>query len=147
MRHRSEDADRRTSSRYSRHDLLSCRRYAANGSTIVAVAGEIDLHSAATFRNELIAAIADHSPQLVVDLTEVTFLDSSGVGVLVAVLRHAGARGGWVGLVAPTRGVRKVLEITQLDLVIPIHDTVADATEDVRGRPAVDEPLGREKGR
>jgi anti-sigma B factor antagonist len=147
VRFQPEFANEPSPSRASGQDLLSCRRYALNGSTIVAVAGEIDLHSAPTFRDELIAAIAEHSPRLVVDLTEVTFLDSSGVGVLVGALRRARAQRGWVRLVAPARGARRVLEITQLDRVFPIHDTVADATADGHRVRAADEPLGGENGR
>jgi anti-sigma B factor antagonist len=115
----------------SRHRLrsgrLSCRRARLDGFVIVAVCGEIDLYTAPAFRNEMLAAIGGDSPQLIVDLTDVTFMDASGLTALVDALHHARASGGSVGLAAPTSGVRKVLGITQLDRVFPVHDTLDGA--------------------
>jgi anti-sigma B factor antagonist len=106
---------------------LSCRRTRLNGFVIIEVRGEIDLHTAPAFRDEMLAAIAEDSPHLVVDMAEITFMDASGLSGLVDALHRAWARGGSVGLAAPARGVRKVLSITQLNRVFPVHDTLDGA--------------------
>jgi anti-sigma B factor antagonist len=97
------------------------------GFVIVAVGGEIDLHTAPAFREEMLAAIAEDSPHLIVDLAEITFTDASGLSALVDALHRARARGGSGGLAAPASGVRKVLGITQPDQVLPVHDTLDGA--------------------
>jgi anti-sigma B factor antagonist len=116
----------------SRHRLqaggeLWCRRSRLNGFVIIEVGGEIDLHTAPAFRDEMLAAIAEDSPHLIVDLAEITFMDASGLSALVDALHRSRARGGSVGLAAPTSGLRKVLGITQLDRVFPVHDTLCGA--------------------
>jgi anti-sigma B factor antagonist len=100
---------------------LSCRRTRLNGFVIIEVRGEIDLHTAPAFRDEMLAAIAEDSPHLVVDMAEITFMDASGLSGLVDALHRARARGGSVGLAAPTSEIRKVLGITQQDRVFPVH--------------------------
>jgi anti-sigma B factor antagonist len=114
-------------SRQRYDDGLSCRGYRLDGFAVILAAGEIDLHTAPAFRDEMLTAITRDSPRLIVDLSEVTFLDSSGLAALVSALRRARDEGGWVRLVGPTSGPRKVLRIVQLDRVFPIHDTLDDA--------------------
>jgi anti-sigma B factor antagonist len=104
--------------------LLTCRQYPHNGCTVVAAVGEIDLATAPTFRKALVDAVTAESPQLVIDLTAVTFMDSTGLAALVSARRRADERGGSVQLVGAANGVRRILDLTGLDRLFVIHDSV-----------------------
>ena len=95
--------------------------------TIVSVLGEVDVFTAPGLDGELDALVADGSARLVIDMSEVSFLDSTGLGVLVKVLKHAREAGGWLHLVVTSDRIRKIFEITGLDASIPIFDTAQDA--------------------
>ena len=93
---------------------------------IVAAQGELDLHTAP----RLAAALAPHvdaGEWVIADLTAVTFMDSSGVAVFVNALARARETGAGLAIVAPEPRVRRVLAITGLDGMLPVHDSLADA--------------------
>jgi anti-sigma B factor antagonist len=96
--------------------------------TILAVKGEVDLDTAPRLKSRLKEAVDKGAANVVVNLAEVEFLDSSGLGVLIGGLKRCKEAGGILALVSPRRPVRKVLSITGLDRVFPIHDTVDEAT-------------------
>jgi anti-sigma B factor antagonist len=95
--------------------------------SVVSARGEVDVFTAPGLDTELDALIAAGSARLVVDLSEVAFLDSTGLGVLVKALKHAREAGGWLHLVVTSDRIRKIFEITGLDASIPIFDTAQDA--------------------
>jgi stage II sporulation protein AA (anti-sigma F factor antagonist) len=97
---------------------------------VVVATGEVDLFTAPGLRAALLNA-ARASARVVVDLTGVTFLDSSGLAVLISALQSAGERGQEASphLAGPTPPVRRVLDITRLSEMLPIHETVAEALE------------------
>lgn len=64
---------------------------------------------------------------LIVDLTEVSFIDSTGLGVLVTALKHTREAGGSLDVVVAAPRVLKVLALTGLDVVIPLHATLDEA--------------------
>jgi anti-sigma B factor antagonist len=94
---------------------------------VVSAVGEVDVFSAPGLDSELDALIAAGSARLVVDLSEIAFLDSTGLGVLVKALKHAREADGWLHLVVTSDRIRKIFEITGLDASIPIFDTAQDA--------------------
>ena len=97
------------------------------GATIVVMRGEHDLSTADALRERLDEARSQRRP-FVVDLTEVTFVDSAVLGVLIAAHDHAVADGTRVGFaVGSGRAVRKIIDLTGLDAVLPITDSRADA--------------------
>jgi anti-sigma B factor antagonist len=67
-----------------------------------------------------------------VNLASVSFLDSTGVGVLVGIWHRVGATRGCLTLAAPSRQARGVLETTGLAKVLPIYDTEAAAVQACR---------------
>lgn len=93
---------------------------------IVTVAGEVDAHTAGDVRTAVEAVIGPRS-RVVVDLTGVTFLDSTGLGVFVTALKHLREQQGSLDLVITSPRVLKVFELTGLDVVIPIHAALGDA--------------------
>jgi anti-sigma B factor antagonist len=91
---------------------------------VVQVAGEIDVYTAASLREKLADLIdADHT-DVVVDLTGVTFMDSTGLGVLVGALKKVRGFGGRLQLVIDQEKVIKVFRITALTQVFTIHETL-----------------------
>jgi len=95
--------------------------------SIVEVSGEVDVHEAPTLDAELSSLIEAGNVNLVVDFTNVEFLDSTGLGVLVKGLKRAREHDGSLTVVATADRITKVFRITGLDSVIGVHGTVDDA--------------------
>jgi anti-sigma B factor antagonist len=95
--------------------------------TVVEVTGEIDVFSSPRLREMLLDVIDNGSDQLVVDLGEVTFLDSTGLGVLVGIYHRLRARNGSMTFVGANDRVRRVFHVTQLTKIFELHDTLDEA--------------------
>ena len=80
----------------------------------VTAAGEVDSTSAPVLREQIDAVIDNGAPEFVVDLVQVTFLDSAGLCVLAAAHRRAGDRGIRMRVLASSRAVIRPLQITGL---------------------------------
>lgn len=80
---------------------------------VVSLAGEFDVYTVSAFRSEL-ERVGHFARPIIVDLSGVTLLDSSGIGALVALLNQARSDGGKVGVICPHRPLRRVFEITGL---------------------------------
>ena len=96
---------------------------------VVEVRGEVDVHSAPQLRDRLIEVIDGGKPSVVVDLSSLQFIDSTGLGALVAALNHATAAGTKFQLVCQADRLLKVFRITGLHEVFAIHPTVEEAIE------------------
>ena len=92
----------------------------ADGDVRVAVRGEIDIATSDELRSALLALSDQGARQVTVDLSDLDFIDSTGLGALIRVLKHYRELGGDLKLASPTRPVRKVLEITSLDKLFQI---------------------------
>jgi anti-sigma B factor antagonist len=95
-----------------------------SGATVVSAVGEVDVWTAERLRSVLHEAEASLPRALVLDLTEVGFLDSTGIGVLVGALRRQREAGHELVLVVSNTHVLKVLTITGLDRVFPLVETL-----------------------
>jgi anti-sigma B factor antagonist len=95
--------------------------------TVVEVTGEIDVYTASVLRERLASLVEAGRVDLVIDLTPVTFMDSTGLGVLVGVLKKVRGHDGRLQLVIDSDRLLKVFRITALTQVFTIHDTVAAA--------------------
>lgn len=96
--------------------------------TVIQVKGEVDLYSAPRLKELIGDLAAGGRIRIAVDLQGVEFMDSTGLGVLISGLKRCREAGGSLSLVAPTEPVRRVLSITGLDKVFPIHETTSAAT-------------------
>lgn len=105
---------------------------------IVAATGEVDVHSAAKLRTELGDLVRVGRHHLIVDLERVTYLDASGMGALVGALKMTRAHRGTVRVVCTQDSILRLLQITGLTDVFPIHPTIAEAAAGIR---ADSEPL------
>lgn len=94
---------------------------------IVAVGGWIDIGCAPTMRETFIALIEEGHLHLVVDLTEVAFMDSTGLGVLIGLLHRLRSRNGSLVLAGANERVSKVLAIAGLTKVFAITTDIEEA--------------------
>src|SRR3954447_2434664 len=94
---------------------------------VVAVTGEIDLFTAPEFKQRVSAPIDAGRTQLVVDLTDTTFIDSSSLGVLIGAHRRLRRLNGTLVIVCNSEAIVKTFRITGLDSVFTIVPTLDEA--------------------
>lgn len=95
--------------------------------TVLEVGGEIDVYTAPVLREKLVALVEGGAKMIIVDLSHVEFLDSTGLGVLVGGLKRVRAHDGSLRLVCTQERILKIFRITGLTKVFPIHGSVDEA--------------------
>lgn len=111
---------------------LSAR--SVHGCTVLEVSGEIDVYTAPSLREKIVALVDEGTTILIVDLSNVEFLDSTGLGVLVGALKRLRGLGGGFSLVSDQERLLKIFRITGLDRVFTIYDSVESATAGTAGQ-------------
>ncbi len=101
--------------------------------TVCRPVGELDAATVAQFREEL-APYSGHA-RLVIDLSEVPFMDSAGLGGLIGSIRRAREHDGEVAVVCGGAGISRLLHTTGLDRIVAVADSVEDAL-DALGPPS-----------
>lgn len=91
---------------------------------ILSLSGEVDLYSSPEFRKRLINLTKPKTPTIVVDLSEVSYMDSSGVATLVEGLQLIENYKGNFYICGLTTMVREVFELSRLDTVFAIHESL-----------------------
>ena len=94
--------------------------------TVMSASGEIDLHHSTTLRVEIIRHL-DGRENVLLDMGEVGYIDSSGIAALVQGLSHARKLGLDLALVRPSDAVMRVLRLTRLDTIFTSYDAVEAA--------------------
>jgi anti-sigma B factor antagonist len=98
--------------------------------TVARVHGDLDLTTAPRLREQLVATLTSTATRLVLDLQDVAFIDSTGLGVLVGILKRTRTLGGDLRLVSTRPALRDLLRLTDLDQALRCFDDVASATVD-----------------
>ena len=98
-----------------------------DGTTIVAVGGEIDVYTAPKLRDKITELVGDGIFHIVIDMESVEFLDSTGLGVLVGGLKKVRAHDGSLELICTQDRLLKIFRITGLAKVFVIHDSADGA--------------------
>lgn len=94
-----------------------------DGSVVVGVSGELDCATASVLEERLDDLLSDQGNlSVVIDLSDMTFVDSTGLSVFVTAYRHLRERGGTLLLRRPTTATRRIFEITGLHRVLPVED-------------------------
>jgi anti-sigma B factor antagonist len=96
------------------------------GAVVVRLTGELDLYNAHLVRDELAAAAEREPERLIVELSGVTFIDSTGLGVLIESRARLANKHTFL-LVAPGLETRRALEVSGLDRHFAIHDSLDEA--------------------
>ena len=95
----------------------------------IALSGEVDVYTSPRLKQELIEVVGSGCVHIVVDLENLSFIDSSGLGVLVSGLRRVKEKGGTMRLVCTKDSILKIFRITGLDKVFALFTTVEEARE------------------
>jgi anti-sigma B factor antagonist len=101
-----------------KHEILQ-----RQGTTVVALKGEVDLESSPAAR-EILLKCFESTSKVLVDLSGVTYIDSSGVASLVEALQAAKKNGSRFALASTSEPTRRVLELARLDKVFTMYDSV-----------------------
>lgn len=109
-----------------------------DGVRVIVVRGELDLSTAPDLEGPLEEAIGSHDGSVLIDLTACEFIDSTGIALIVRAWQRLdkaadGDGSGRVVICSANDQVRRVLEITGLELSIPIHSTRDEALAALRG--------------
>jgi anti-sigma B factor antagonist len=102
--------------------------------TVVQVTGEVDVYTAPKLREQLVSLVDAGRYHIVVDMEQVEFLDSTGLGVLVGGLKRVRTHDGSLQLVCTQERILKIFRITGLTKVFPIASSVDEAV--AADRPA-----------
>jgi len=106
---------------------LRLRTYQLEENSVVEVVGDIELSNALQLRTDLRSACEQEACRVIVDMSQVTFIDSTGIGVLVGALKRTREQNGWFALVCPQPRVRRVFEITGLLQALPLYQSMEQA--------------------
>lgn len=102
------------------------------GVPVATLEGEVDITNAADVRAQILAAVPNGAPGVVVDLTPTTYLDSRGVHLLLELAERLRRSQQALGVVCPPESViRRTLTLAHLDQVVPVHTTVEAAVETI----------------
>jgi anti-anti-sigma factor len=97
-----------------------------NGAVVVRLGGELDLYNADEIRHALTGAIVGGAARIVVDMSDVDFVDSTALGVLIEARTRMANRKGFL-LAAPGLETRRALEISGLDRHFAVHESLEAA--------------------
>ncbi|NEB04098.1 STAS domain-containing protein [Streptomyces sp. SID13726] len=111
------------------HGGLSVTRTDADGTTVLVLRGEVDHQSVGTLTRALPPADTGAGPSVVLDLSGVTFMDSSGVNALITAHQAAQAARGRLRLAGMHGAVLRTVQIVGLDTLLSCHPTVRDALD------------------
>ena len=92
-----------------------------DGFVVVSVTGELDLAEAPVLRKTLEGVLHGDTSLVVIDANDLTFIDSTGIGVLVAAHNHLGATNGLLVIANLDESVGRPLRLTEVDTAIPVH--------------------------
>jgi anti-anti-sigma factor len=106
---------------------LSIDHATLDGIRVVVLRGEIDHTAKEHFTQALLAFDGTGPARTVLDFSDVTFMDSSGINVLVAAHQAANSTQGWVRIAGAGGAVRRILHIVGVDQVIECHPTIEQA--------------------
>jgi anti-sigma B factor antagonist len=100
--------------------------------SVVTLSSALDFYYSPVFKKEMAGMIEEGRPNVVLDMSTVNFVDSSGLGALLAILRQANRVRGDVKLVGLRPNVKAVMELTRLDKMFDVFPDVRAAVESFR---------------
>ena len=100
-----------------------------NNIVILKLSGEMDISSAPQFKDKATSLIQEGYQKIVLDLSELGFTDSVGIGSIVASLTRAKEKGGQICAVSPTKTVKKLMDIVGLFNIMDTHDNIDEAVK------------------
>jgi anti-sigma B factor antagonist len=117
----------RSSGRAGPSSSFEVKRRSVRGATVISLAGEVDLSAEPDVRAHLDEAAAGAEPRIVVDMSRVTFVDSSFLHSLIRTWRRAQRAGGGLAIVCVDPGLRRLLDVFGLAKEVSIFGEVGEA--------------------
>jgi anti-sigma B factor antagonist len=111
---------------------LETSTHEVKGITVLNVAGEIDVYTAPQFKEAVNQVINTGQKDLVIDMAQVSYMDSSGFGTLLSATKRLRPEGGTVNLVACNSAIDRMLRITRLNTVFGTFQTVDEAVDAIQ---------------
>jgi anti-sigma B factor antagonist len=99
------------------------------GLAVISLGGEVDVYTSPRVKQEIVNLLNGGTTKLVVDLTGVEYLDSTGLGVLIGALKRARERDGDLKLVCDNLRILRIFEITGLTKIFDIYRSESEAVE------------------
>ncbi|WPP28214.1 STAS domain-containing protein [Streptomyces sp. CL7] len=98
---------------------------------LVTVEGYLDVDTATEFQHHLANQLHHGRQHFLLDLSEVPFMDSSGMNIILRVYQEARELPGSVHIISPTPAVRRILDLTGVSITVPVSESVDEALERV----------------
>ncbi len=105
-----------------------------NDVPVLSVSGEIDIYTSPVFKQAVVNLVSEGNQHLVIDLSKVTFMDSSGFGTLLGATKRLRPGGGALYLAGANGTISRMLSLTRLDTIMQTYPTVDAAVDAVPGR-------------
>ena len=106
---------------------MQASSHVEDGLHIVRLSGEIDLHQSPVLRSLLAEHVEAERPALLLDFSQVEYIDSSGLATLVEYVQKSSAHGGRLALGGVSERVKTVFDLVRLGEVFPVHVSLDDA--------------------
>jgi len=103
-----------------------------NGTEVLDLVGEIDVYTAPQFKEAVNIILDSGQKHLIVNMAEVTYMDSSGFGALLSATKRLRPQGGTVNLVQCNSAINRILHITRLNTVFATYASVDEAVASVK---------------
>ncbi|MGQ9697489.1 MAG: STAS domain-containing protein [Armatimonadota bacterium] len=101
------------------------------GVPVIRFSGEIDVYTVPMFKKAIYEAIDSGKKHIVVDLSDVSYMDSSGFGTLLGATKRLRPVGGSLSLVGCNEVITRMLKITRLDTIFRMHPSEAEAVNTI----------------
>jgi len=102
-----------------------------DGVVLLKLNGEVDVYTAPKLKSRLVDLVDQGKFKIIVDLEEVDFMDSSGLGVLVGGLKRVRSHDGAIALICTQENILKIFRITGLVKVFPIFENRDQAVQSI----------------
>ena len=100
-----------------------------SGELLVRIEGEVDVYTSIDLKKELTRLVESEQKKIIIDLENVNYMDSSGLGVLVALLKELKKVGGELKLISLPVSVKKIFDLTRLTKFFNIYNNLDEATK------------------
>jgi anti-sigma B factor antagonist len=114
-------------------ELVREARPIGEHSYLISLAGDFDLHAGPEFERRVLEALGRGALELLIDLSEVSLIDSTTIGILMRTRKRIAPIGGRVVVVTSNRNILRLFEITALDRMFEIYSRRTDALEEING--------------
>ena len=108
-------------------NLISEKEVLSQNSQVIRLSGELDISSAPDFKEDVLSLLGQGYNHLIVDLNELNFMDSRGLGSFIGILRTVNEQGGSLKIICSKQAILKIFRRTGLDEVFMIYNSLEDA--------------------